>query len=186
MFLAVHAAVGAIAGNSVESPTAAFALGFISHFFIDMIPHGDADMYEGYKSGEKKKLALIYLWGDVLATIALIVLFFIRQDFFSPLNVALGIVGGLLPDIIVGLFEILKPRRHRWAYRKLESFHALHMRNHAWFGKFLPTNKVYEQANEFMYDLKFNMKAFTERDIPLRYGLMLQGIMLFICLKAIL
>lgn len=185
MFLAIHASAGALAGNAVGSPITAFALGFVSHFFIDMIPHGDAHMYEGYKSGERKMRAVLYLSADVVATIALIIAFFVMEDFFSVRNVSLGIIGGLLPDLIVGIYEIMKPKQ-RWWYRKLESFHTLHMRNHCWFGRFLPNKKAHDQAHELLHGLKFSIKQFTDRDIPMRYGLMLQGIMLAVCLKAIL
>jgi hypothetical protein len=185
MFLAVHASVGALAGNAVGNPVAAFALGFLSHFFIDMIPHGDARMYEGYKSGERRMRAVLYVAADTVATIGLIVAFFLAQDFFSPVNVALGIVGGLLPDVIVGFYEILKPKQ-RWWYRKLESFHTLHMKNHCWFGRFLPNKRTHAQVHELLHDLKFSIQQFTDRDIPMRYGLMLQVVMLAICLKVIL
>jgi hypothetical protein len=184
MFLAVHASVGALAGNAVDNPFAAFVLGFVSHFFIDMVPHGDAHMYEGYKSGKRKMRAVLYATSDAIATIVLIGMFFTREDFFRPLNVSLGIIGGLLPDLIVLIYEMVKPKQ-RWWYRRLESFHTLHMKNHCWFGRFLPNKKAHDQAHELLHGLKFSIKQFTDRDIPMRYGLMLQGIMLFICMKAI-
>ena len=190
MFLAVHASVGALAGNAVASPVAAFVLGFVSHFFIDMIPHGDAAMYEGYKSGAKRRIAIFYVAADAVATLVIIATFFLFQDFFSPLNVALGIVGGLLPDLIVGLYEMVEPRRHKSWYRRLESFHVLHMKNHCYLGKFFCKDQKHGHEHvtpqEFLYDLKFSMKQFTERDIPFKYGLLLQGVTLVSCLIIIL
>lgn len=153
MFLAVHAAIGAVAGTAVSHPTGAFALGFISHFFTDMIPHGDEHMYEGYKSGNKVGRALLYVGLDALVTIGLIALLFIKQDFFSPLAVALGIAGSLLPDLMVGLVEIMKPKRRSWLNRFMARFHGFHMQNHHFLIKHVR----------------------RERDIPFRYGLMLQG-----------
>lgn len=166
MFLAVHASVGALAGNAVNSPVAAFAIGFISHFFADMVPHGDEHMYEGYKNGAKNKVlrAFLYVGLDALATIVLIAVFFLRQDFFSPLNVAMGIVGGLLPDLLVGLFEIVKPKRRTWLNRKLSWFHGFHMANHHFVIK----------------------HARNEKDIPFRYGLLMQGVVLTLLVKMII
>jgi hypothetical protein len=164
MFLAVHASIGALAGNAVGSPTAAFALGFISHFFTDMVPHGDEHMYEGYKNGNKVGRALLYVGLDALATVVLIALFFLKQDFFHPLNVAMGIVGGLLPDLLVGLCEVVKPKQRTWLNRKLAWFHGFHMANH-----------------HFM--IKHVRK---ERDIPFRYGLLMQAVVLTILVKVIL
>jgi hypothetical protein len=164
MFLAVHASIGALAGNAVASPTAAFALGFISHFFTDMVPHGDEHMYEGYKSGNKVGRALLYVGLDALATVVLIALFFLKQDFFQPLNVAMGILGGLLPDLLVGLCEVLKPKQRTWLNRKLSWFHGFHMWNHHILIKHVR----------------------KEKDIPFRYGLAMQGLVLAFLVKVIL
>ena len=101
MFLAVHASVGAIAGNAVKDPIVAFIIGFISHFFTDMVPHGDENMYEGYKNGNKVVRAVMYVAADAVLTVVLVALFFIKEDFFHPMNVAMGIVGGLLPDPVM-------------------------------------------------------------------------------------
>lgn len=180
MFLAVHASVGAIAGNAVASPTVAFALGFISHFFMDMIPHGDERMYHGYKSGTKVKRAILYVAGDAILTVILIAIFFLRQDFFSPVAVSMGIIGGLLPDFIVGLFEVMKPgRRERkrlytWVYGKIESFHTLHMKNHCLFGAFL--TRGHAHPHTLQDDLEGLGKLMNgSRDVPFKYGLMIQG-----------
>jgi hypothetical protein len=164
MFLAVHAAVGALAGNAVGSPTAAFALGFISHFFVDMVPHGDEHMYENYKNGSKVKLGLMYVGADAIATVILIALFFLNQQFFSPLAVAMGILGSLLPDLMVGLVEVLKPKKRTWIARKMAWFHGFHMANHHFVIK----------------------HARGGKDIPMRYGLALQAIVLTTLTKIIL
>ena len=164
MFLAVHAAVGALAGNAVNSPVAAFSLGFISHFFADMVPHGDEHMYEGFKNGKKVLRALLYVGLDAVGTVALIAVIFLKQDFFSTLNVALGIIGGLLPDLLVGLFEVVKPKRRNWFSRKLSWFHGFHMANHHFIIKHVR----------------------NERDIPFRYGLLMQGVVLSLLIKMVL
>lgn len=164
MFLAVHAAVGAIAGNAVDNPIAALSLGLISHFFTDMVPHGDEVMYEGYKSGEKVVRGLLYVSADAVATIILIACIFLKQDFFSTVNVALGIIGGILPDLLVGLAEATNPKGIRRVGRILNQFRRFHIRNHHLFiGHFRK----------------------GERDIPLRYGLMLQAISLGLLLRVI-
>ena len=158
MFLAVHASVGALAGNAVSDPFTAFVLGFISHFLTDMIPHGDENMYEGYKSGAKKRLALMYVAADAFATIVLITIFFLKQDYFSTVSVAMGIVGGLLPDLLVGLYEIFHPKF-------LRQFHKFHMRNHHFLIK--------------------RLRKF-ERDIPLACGLALQAFVLVVLIRMII
>lgn len=185
--MVVHASVGAMAGNAVSNPMAAFALGFLSHFFLDMVPHGDAHMYDWYKSGKRVRPAIVQLGIDVLLTVVLIAALFILQDFFSPVAVAMGIVGGLMPDMLVGFFELIKPGKRKWLYRKLESFHTLHMKNHCLMSRYLSRNKDFrDDAQELLYGLKFSIKQFRERDIPLRYGLIIQGVMLIACIAVIL
>src|SRR3989344_8521735 len=103
MFLAVHAAVGAIAGNAVNNPIAAFSLGFLSHFFTDMVPHGDEVMYTGYKSGNHVRRALFYVGFDAVVTVIFVAMIFLRQDFFSTANVAWGIIGGFVAELLVCL-----------------------------------------------------------------------------------
>lgn len=156
--------MGALVGTAVVNPVAAFSLGFISHFFADMVPHGDEHMYEGYKSGNKVTRALIYVGLDALATVALIAVFFLGQDFFSPMAVAMGILGGLLPDLMVGLVELIKPKQRTWLNRKLAWFHGFHMANHHFIIKHVR----------------------KERDIPFHYGLALQGIVLSSLVKIIM
>ena len=158
MFLAVHAAVGAITGNVAPDPVSAFSIGFLSHFLVDMIPHGDEHMYEGYKNGARVRRAILYVTVDALATMVLVALLFIDQDFFSTRNVALGIIGGLLPDLLVGIYEMFEPKI-------LREFHRFHMRNHHFLIKRLRK---------------------LERDIPMRYGLLLQGVVLTLLIKTVL
>ncbi|KPJ85714.1 hypothetical protein AMJ57_02105 [Parcubacteria bacterium SG8_24] len=121
-------------------------------------------MYEQFSSGRKARQAFLYVGLDTLATAVIIALFFLRQDFFSPVNVAMGIIGGLLPDLLVGLYEVYKPRR-RWFERKLSWFNDFHMRNH---------KLVISRVRRF------------KDDIPLRYSLILQGIALFFLMRAML
>lgn len=157
MFLAVHAVVGAISGNAAPDPVSALTVGFLSHFLVDLVPHGDEHMYEGYKNGARVRRAILYIACDVIATLVLIAMLFIEQDFFSTRNVALGIVGGLLPDLLVGLYEMGQPKA-------LRSFHRFHMRNHHFLIK--------------------RLRKF-ERDIPMRYGLLLQGVVLSVLIRTV-
>lgn len=165
MFLAVHAAVGALAGNAVSHPTAAFLLGAISHFFLDMIPHGDEVLYRGYVEGRKKRRGLIYIGVDAAFTAVLIPVFFLNHDFFSPLNVALGIIGSLLPDLLVGLSLLFPPRRATGLIWRLDRFAAFHRWNHILLTRRLPRIKY---------------------DIPLISGIALQAVVLGLLIKVIL
>ncbi|TAK04972.1 hypothetical protein EPO33_03180 [Patescibacteria group bacterium] len=126
MFLATHATVGAIVGRAAPDPISAFFLAFASHFLLDIIPHGDADLYKDYKRGNKVRLALSYTMIDAIVTAYVVVAIAQARLFDSGLNVAAGVVGGLLPDLLVGIFEVTKTR---W----LVKFHAVHFFFHNMF-----------------------------------------------------
>jgi hypothetical protein len=163
MFLVIHASVGALIGNVVGNPTAAFSLGFASHFLLDMIPHGDCLLYEDYKCRRKMRKAMLHISMDALMVVAMIMIIFFLENTISGLTVAAGMLGGLLPDLLVGLFELTHPKGLRWSSRQLSKFHDWHMRNHV-----------------------FLIKKFFPRDIPLKYGYILQAIVIAVLLKLIL
>ncbi len=126
MLIATHVAVGAVVAQN--SPTAfwAFVLGFISHLLIDMIPHGDAHLYKEYKSGKKMKQALAKVSFDALAAVMLVAWVFAYVPNVNATIVAWGLVGSVLPDLLVGLCELYK---HPW----LEAFHRVHFWFHNYF-----------------------------------------------------
>ncbi len=105
MFLVTHAAVGAIIGETTGNPYLAAIGGFASHFLLDIIPHGDSNLYKSYKKGELVKRAVAYVTMDSIATIFFILALFHFRDFLHPLRVSLGIAFAVLPDLLIGLFE---------------------------------------------------------------------------------
>ncbi len=105
MFLITHAAVGAMIGQAVGHPILAALGGLVSHFLLDIIPHGDAHLYRSFQRREKVRRAVAYVTTDALAAIFFVLALFNFRDFFHPLNVSLGIAFGILPDLLIGLFE---------------------------------------------------------------------------------
>ncbi len=126
MFLATHATVGALIGRAAPDPVSAFILSFVSHFLLDIVPHGDANLYKDYKRGNKVKLALSYTMIDAIVTAYLVVAIAQARLFDSGINVAMGIVGGLLPDLLVGIFEVTNTKL-------LARFHGIHFYFHNLF-----------------------------------------------------
>jgi len=109
MLLTVHATTGALIGQQINNPILAFVLGFISHFILDMIPHGDQDWIEEYKGDQKSKAKKIILIVaiDVAVLLTLLISKYYYGDSFAPsLNIAAGILGGLLPDFLVVCHEL--------------------------------------------------------------------------------
>ncbi len=119
MLLATHAITGAIVGRASPDPVVAFVIGFISHFLLDMIPHGDAGLNKDYRNNQKIRRAVAYVTMDAVLTVYLILGIRQAHQFDDGANVSAGIAGGLLPDFLIGLYYVLKPQ---W----LEKFHDLH------------------------------------------------------------
>ncbi len=103
-----------------QQPALAFFVGIIIHLLIDMIPHGDANLYAQYASGERARFAIAYNVSDALVALLLTIVFLTREVPSSMReSIAWGIAGGILPDLLVGLREVFK----HWA---LERAHAIH------------------------------------------------------------
>jgi len=126
MLLSVHATVGAIIGENVHKPLLAFILAFISHFILDIIPHGDKELIKAYRENFKNKTMLYLIYFDLISTpILLGLLFYTHQINFSQ-SVFWGIIGGVLPDIMVAIFEVTDKyfknwhKLHSWTHDRLK------------------------------------------------------------------
>ncbi len=123
MFVTTHAALGALAGAALPNPYLAFTVGFASHFLVDMIPHGDEHMLDGFKSGQKIRRAVAYVTLDAVFAVYAILLILSNAPERLHDSMKWGIIGSVLPDLIVGVFEITK-------VKILRRFTAWHHRNH--------------------------------------------------------
>ena len=125
MLLTVHATVGAIIGENVNTPLLAFILAFISHFFLDIIPHGDQQLIKAYRNDFKNKGMLYLIIFDVCSTIILLTLLFYFHKITFSRTVLWGIAGGILPDFMVAAYEVSEKyfRRthkvHAWTHDRL-------------------------------------------------------------------
>ncbi len=108
MLLSIHATAGALIGQQINNPILAFILAFVSHFILDVIPHGDHDWIEEYKGGQKAKarkiVSIVVI--DVLVLLALLISKFYFKSFTPNLPIVAGVAGGLLPDFLVGCHEL--------------------------------------------------------------------------------
>jgi hypothetical protein len=115
MFIAGHTAAGALIGQQVaENPLLGFILGFVSHFLLDLIPHGDRHHVVDY-FGQKSMLKKIYnaiLVDSVVSVILVAVL--MSYTTLNRIGMAWAIIGSVLPDFLVGLNELAKDSRIKW------------------------------------------------------------------------
>ncbi|MFC1787956.1 hypothetical protein ACFLZY_01945 [Patescibacteria group bacterium] len=120
MTLTTHATLGAVIGHATGNPILAFILAFISHFIIDMVPHGDTGISDNFRVYKKRrKRAVAYVMIDAVVAIFFVLLIVNTRDIISIRNFSWGIVGGVLPDLLVGVYDLSKTPMLKW-------FHKLH------------------------------------------------------------
>lgn len=128
MTLAVHASVGMLVGRLTGNPLLAFLGGFISHFLLDMIPHGDEYLLHNYHKKHRVKISVAYIVVD-LAITAIMLGFLFTQGIvarsFAGFAGWMGAIGGLAPDFLVGIHELV-PRK----FKLLAKYVDFHHHNH--------------------------------------------------------
>ncbi len=129
MTLTTHAALGAVIGQTVGAPLWGFIFGLISHFLIDMIPHGDTGMADNYRIRKiKKKRAVAYVTVDAIIAILFVLMLANTKDIESLKTFSWAIAGSVLPDLLIGIYDITKTSLLRW-------FNTFHFWFHDFFVK---------------------------------------------------
>jgi hypothetical protein len=129
MTLTTHATLGAVLAKATGNPIAAFIFGFISHFVVDMIPHGDTGLSDNFRIHKRRrKQAVAYVAVDAVIAIFFVLMLANTRDIISVRNFTWGIIGGVLPDLLVGLYEITKTPLLKW-------FNTMHFYFHDYFVK---------------------------------------------------
>ncbi len=119
MTLTTHSAIGAAIGFNIGNPLLGFILGAMSHFLVDMIPHGDSDLGKKFRSGEEKRRAVLYSGTDAIVAILFILAVF---NFSTPAGIttlSASIAGSVAPDLFTLYYEITKTK---W----LKGYHKMH------------------------------------------------------------
>jgi hypothetical protein len=126
MFITTHALIGALIAEQMPNhPVLAFVLAIAAHFLADAIPHGDSKLYRGYASHERVRRAVAYVMIDCLVAMFFVLGLFNSKFIDHRFAISCGVVGGVLPDFLVGLFEIFRLRQLRWIHRVHFYFHNL-------------------------------------------------------------
>jgi len=105
MLLTPHILLGAAIGAKISNPGAIFALSFISHYFLDALPHYEYKIpgLKG-KSPDNKKIFIDFLKLSVDLSIgAGLALFFLWNSPFLT-GAVLGMLSALIPDALLFLY----------------------------------------------------------------------------------
>lgn len=121
MTLTTHATIGAVIGAATGNPFLALAAGFVSHFLVDMIPHGDSELYKKHKSKTAGKAAVRFVTIDAIIAIIVVALMVALSSHTLSLAVALGVIGSILPDLVIGIQDGFKIGWLKW-FTKLHFF----------------------------------------------------------------
>lgn len=151
MFITIHGAAGVLIGKKINNVLLAFLLGILSHFLLDLPPHGDQDLGKKFfgfpikslRNQNHFKIMALYAALDALILSIFLIFMFKNYEFARTDSVVWAIIGGILPDILVITYKITEFKPLKW-------FFELHRKNHHLI------------LNRF------------KRDIPMHYGIFLQ------------
>lgn len=136
MILTNHAITGAALASLIpEAPLAGFAVGFLSHFILDSIPHWDYSLSSMKKdksnSMNNNMVINIEFFIDILKIsldgfigLSLSYLVFSFYFKFSVLAVLCGAIGGMTPDALQFVYM-------KWRHEPLVSLQRFHNWMHA-------------------------------------------------------
>lgn len=145
MVLATHAIVGGAAATLFPShPVIAFFAGFFSHFILDAIPHWDyhqsLSILAKVEKKEKSRLSirdLLFTGTDAILGILVTLLIWHPANFAQLEILALGVIGGLLPDLLTFMY-LCFPYQPMILIKKFHTFiHAKHELKNVPIGIFL-------------------------------------------------
>lgn len=133
MFLSVHAATGAIIGTEISAPWLAFIVSFAAHFVMDVIPHGDHEMGKkffglvGKKLSEEEEIKKMVAYEvlDLFVVVFFVMYAFKNFYYAKDDSVVWGIIGGILPDVIVFTYFVTKAKWLKWFFNFHKWFHHL-------------------------------------------------------------
>jgi len=109
MYLTTHAAIGGMAGILSKDPIMGFTFGFLSHIILDAIPHEQKESFfseppsmeaEKRRFFKQKILPMIF---DIIVMLILFVFLFLKLNQENSLYFSSGFLGGVFPDLILGL-----------------------------------------------------------------------------------
>jgi len=123
MYVATHVTMGALIGQNIPTPGLAFLLGAVSHFMLDMVPHGDSKLYHNYKKGDAVTKSLIYVTIDSIFSIFLFIYLLEVAPYANRTTIIMGVFGSVVPDMLVALGEAFPIRPLLWFQRKHIAIH---------------------------------------------------------------
>ncbi|MEK7183132.1 MAG: hypothetical protein AAB776_00690 [Patescibacteria group bacterium] len=134
MTTATHTAIGVLIGTAVGNPILGFVLGVASHYLVDMIPHGDMHMRDSNNLVNKtnERMSHVFVIVDIALGITLLNILgtFLPDDVTRSSVYIASIFGSILPDLLVGINDLVKSLPGRKHTRLHFYFHDFFCRKH--------------------------------------------------------
>ena len=126
MFLAPHTVTALWITTKITNPLLAFILAIVSHFLLDIIPHGDEDLGK-YVNTKDRKINYMLKVGsfDIIVSASLVYFYLIRYPNVDLFIVYAAVLGAWLPDILWTSIEVLKVKSMYWYVRFHAKMHTL-------------------------------------------------------------
>ncbi|OGY53719.1 MAG: hypothetical protein A3A24_00935 [Candidatus Buchananbacteria bacterium RIFCSPLOWO2_01_FULL_46_12] len=116
MFLTVHATAAIIVTQQVVNPWLAFLIGFLSHFVLDAIPHGDEDLFKHADGRIKMRVLIITALIDLLLALIWFNFLWQQEKITSLWPAVFAAFGSMLPDFLTGFYLITRSPWLKWIY----------------------------------------------------------------------
>lgn len=102
MFLTAHASAALWISTQTNDPLLAFVMGFLSHFVLDAVPHGDESF--GKHISNNRRAKYFYLakvaFVDIVFAATMIAFYFDKRPAADRTTVSLAVFGSWLPDFL--------------------------------------------------------------------------------------
>jgi len=172
MLISTHVLAGIVISQHAPNTFWAFLLSLISHYVLDIIPHGDQNIIKWIRRGPKKPRIFLFLAVDLSLLFIFLVTAYSKTQLPSPKILVAAIIGSALPDLMWFAHEYIykKYLYHRKTLRTI-------FRKYLQFEHILDNNY---KIHDYVHDL-------LHINISLKFGALIQiviiVILLYICLK---
>ena len=109
MFITPHTSIALWITTRVADPISAFFFSLLSHFILDIIPHGDEGLGDHKETKKEKRLYLMKTASiDFILALLLVYVFIIKTPSFDRWIIFSAVFGAWLPDLAWISIDIFK------------------------------------------------------------------------------
>lgn len=172
MFVSTHVLAGIVISQYVPNPFWAFLVSLISHYVLDIIPHGDENLTKWIREGPTKTRIFLFFVIDLSLLFIFIITVYLRAKLPEPKIMLWAVIGATLPDTLY--------YGHKYFYKKY-LYHKKNLR--IILRKYLHFEHLLDHNYKF-HDYIHELLHIT---VPLKFGAFIQLIiiilLLYLCLK---